>query len=266
MDISLVQIRGETNKCQRLIAKICVDNNYRLGYIFLVERQLVTIRTVSELRPIPDADAIETAVVDGWTCVVKKGEFGAGDRGVYFEIDSLLPLADERFSFLKKGAIGQEFHKLRTVKLRKQLSQGLLLPTSAFPELTTECADMAGTLGIIKWEPTLPVCLAGKVKGVFPSFVRKTDEERIQNMPSVLTDETQSHFEVSIKLDGSSMTVFHRDGEIGVCSRNLQLIESEENTLWQVVKRLHMDKVLLKIGRNVAVQGELIGAGDSGKP
>jgi len=229
-----------------------------------VERQLVTIRTVSELRPIPDADAIETAIVDGWSCVVKKGTFAAGDPAVYFEIDSLLPLADSRFSFLNKSTTGREFHRLKTIKLRKQLSQGLLLPVAEFPELTPDCSDMAAALGITKWEPVVPAHLAGIAKGLFPSFIRKTDEERIQNMPWVLVDEADSLFEVTVKLDGSSMTVFHRNGEIGVCSRNLELLESAENTHWQVVKRLQLDEALLQLKRNVAIQGELMGPGIQG--
>jgi len=229
-----------------------------------VERQLVTIRTVSELRPIPDADAIETAVVDGWTCVVTKGTFAAGDSAVYFEIDSLLPLADSRFTFLNKGSAGREFHRLKTIKLRKQLSQGLLLPVAEFPELRPDCSDMAAVLGIRKWEPVVPAHLAGIAKGLFPSFIRKTDEERIQNMPWVLADEADSLFEVTVKMDGSSMTVFHRNGEIGVCSRNLELLETPENTHWQVVKRLQLDEVLVQLKRNVAIQGELMGPGIQG--
>ncbi len=229
-----------------------------------MERQLVTIRTVSELRPIPDADAIETAVVDGWTCVVKKGTFAAGDSAVYFEIDSLLPLADSRFTFLNKGSAGREFHRLKTIKLRKQLSQGLLLPVAEFPELRPDCSDMAAVLGIRKWEPVVPAHLAGIAKGLFPSFIRKTDEERIQNMPWVLADEADSLFEVTVKMDGSSMTVFHRSGEIGVCSRNLELLETPENTHWQVVKRLQLDEVLVQLKRNVAIQGELMGPGIQG--
>lgn len=98
-------------------------------------RKLATVRRVAELLPIPNADAIECAVVDGWKVVVKKGEFRPGDEGVYFEIDSLLPVRDERFSFLAKGAVGQEYARLRTIKLRGQISQGLLLPASTFPEL-----------------------------------------------------------------------------------------------------------------------------------
>lgn len=101
-------------------------------------RKLVTVRTVDAIRPIPGADAIECAIVEGWTVVIKKGEFAVGDRCVFFEIDSFLPLDDPRFTFLEKAAITwneQRGVRLRTMKLRGQISQGLILPLSQFSEI-----------------------------------------------------------------------------------------------------------------------------------
>ena len=102
-------------------------------------RKLVTIREISNIQPIPDADAIEVATVGGWKVVVKKGEFSIGDLGLYFEVDSFLPETDERFQFLMKSGVrtfeGERGHVLRTARLRKQLSQGLILPLQLFPEI-----------------------------------------------------------------------------------------------------------------------------------
>lgn len=228
------------------------------------ERKLVTIREVAELREIPGADAIETAVVDGWAVVVKKGEFKVGDKGVYFEIDSFLPLSDPRFAFLanKKTTFnGVEGARLRTIKLRGQLSQGLLLTLRDFPELenTDVGADYAAILGVTKWEAPVPAQLSGKVKGFFPTFLRKTDQERIQNMTWVFEREKDSLFEVTVKLDGSSCTIFHDRGEVGVCSRNIQLEETEDNLFWKVARKTGLLDALPKLGRNIAVQGELMG-------
>ncbi|MCH8618212.1 hypothetical protein [Undibacterium sp. TS12] len=89
-------------------------------------RELVTIRQVSSIKPIVGADAIECASVDGWSVVVKKNEFKPGDACVYIEIDSFLPLQDERFAFLAKNKTScndREGTRLRTVKLRGQISQ-----------------------------------------------------------------------------------------------------------------------------------------------
>ena len=93
-------------------------------------RKLATIRKIDEIRPIPDADAIECAVVGGWTVVVKRGEFQVNDWAIYCEIDSWIPHTVA--PFLSKGQEPREFEgvkgeRLRTVKLRGTTSQGLLL-------------------------------------------------------------------------------------------------------------------------------------------
>ena len=102
-------------------------------------RSLVTIQRVKEISAIPDSDFLELAHVMGWQCVVKKGEFKEGALGVYYEVDSFLPL-DERYEFLRNSSYrdnvdnGQGF-RIRTMKMRGQLSQGLLLPIENFSEL-----------------------------------------------------------------------------------------------------------------------------------
>jgi RNA ligase (TIGR02306 family) len=226
-------------------------------------RKLVTIRTVAEVLPIPGADKIELARVDGWQCVVKKGEFAPGAQGVYFEIDSWLPSNDTRFGFLekqfRKNHIGELGARIRTIKLRGQLSQGLLLPVSDFPELCAAAnEDLAPLIGVSKWEPPMPACLAGVARGNFPYFLRKTDQERVQNIPHYLED--PALYEVTVKLDGSSMTVYNNDGQFGVCSRNLDLTETDGNTFWSVARAYGLPMKLAKFG-NIAIQGELIGEG-----
>ena len=198
-------------------------------------RKMATIRKIDALLPIVGADAIECAVVGGWTCVVKKGEFTVGDLAVYLEIDSWVPT--ELAPFLSKGKEPREFEgikgeRLRTVKLRGQLSQGLLLPleptcTSIESELI-EGLDVSLPLNIVKWERPMNAQLAGMAKGNFPSLIPKTDQERCQNLVTeiaqAITDRLQ--FEVTEKLEGSSMTVYLIDGVFGVCSRNLDLKET----------------------------------------
>jgi RNA ligase (TIGR02306 family) len=244
-------------------------------------RKLATIRTIDELRPIPGADAIECAVVGGWTVVVKKGEFTAGDAAVYCEIDSWIPTA--LAPFLSKGAEPRVFdgiagERLRTVKLRGQLSQGLLLNYWDFPEVVTAfhktrladsgLFDVTELLGIVKYEAPVPAQLAGEVKGLFPGWIQKTDQERVQNLKEELEHwKSEQHlWEITEKLDGSSMTVYLRDGEFGVCSRNLELKPNPDNSLWKVALRNDLEGKLRALGRNVALQGELIGEGIQGNP
>lgn len=238
-------------------------------------RKLASIRRIDAIRPIPGADAIECAQVGGWTVVVKRGEYTAGDLAVYCEIDSWIP--NSLAPFLSRGQPPREYdgipgERLRSVRLRGQLSQGLLLPLdptcNAIVSELFEGLDVSVPLGIVKWEAPIPAQLAGEVRGAFPGFIPKTDQERVQNLSAELADwrQRQLCWEVTEKLDGSSMTVYYRDGEVGVCSRNLELRDTESNTLWQVAHREGIVSCLLDLRFNVAVQGELIGEGIQGNP
>ena len=240
-----------------------------------MQRQLVTLRKISELLPIEGADQIEIAKVDGWQCVVKKGVFKVDDIALYFEIDSLLPMRPQ-FEFLrprgtKKMIIDQkevEGYRLRTIRLKGQLSQGLLLPVSDFFQNCTlsSSEDITDFLDVIKYEAPIPACLAGTMKGNFPSFIAKTDQERVQNiMQDLVAYESQS-FEVTEKLDGSSMTVYINDGEFGVCSRNMDLKETEGNTFWRVAREMDLENKMKEMGGDFALQGELCGPVIQGNP
>jgi RNA ligase (TIGR02306 family) len=232
-------------------------------------RKMATIRKIDLLRPIEGADAIECAIVGGWTVVVKKGEYTAGDLAVYCEIDSFIPTAIAPF-LTKPGQYAKTFEgvegeRLRTMKLRGQLSQGLLLPIPNAIQFA-EGEDVSELFGIVKYEAPVPAELAGEVKGMFPSVIPKTDQERVQNLKAELaewlTDEL--HWEVTEKLEGSSMTVYVRDGDVGVCSRNLDLKHNTDNSLWRAAYRYELPAKLAHIGRNIAIQGELVGNGIQG--
>ena len=281
-------------------------------------RKLATIRRIADIQPIEGADAIVVATVDGWKVVVKKDEFAVGDLAVYLEIDSWVP--HELAPFLSKGQEPREYNgvkgeRLRTVKLRGQVSQGLLLkidetirelphqfvqylpggyvqfgdlePVRLF-EVDT---DLTEILGVQKWEAPIPAQLQGQARGTFPtSLIPKTDQERIQNCfgeiqkrakrfatekiwnaetqtleehPVVLPEDFEEPtYEVTLKLDGSSCTIFRWEGELRVCSRNLELKINEEN------KDNTFVSMALKIGDRIpdgiAVQGELMGPGIQG--
>jgi RNA ligase (TIGR02306 family) len=241
-------------------------------------RKLVTLRCISDVSPIPDADAIEVVTVDGWKIVTKKGEFEKNDPCVYFEIDSVLPIRPE-FEFLRKSSYikteDYEGFRLKTIKLRKQVSQGLVLPLRAFPDMNFnyiyEDQDLSGLFGVIKYEPKIPVLMTGTIAGAFPTNIPKTDEERIQNLVSSIKDWTDNpgmnQWEVTEKVEGSSLTVFfdrNSDTKFGVCSRNWMLKEESDNTQWKLINKLDLKNKLEDIGKSIAIQGELIGPGVQG--
>jgi RNA ligase (TIGR02306 family) len=235
-------------------------------------RKMASIRKIDDIRPIDGADAIECAVVGCWTVVVKKGEFAVGDLAVYCEIDSWIPT--ELAPFLSKGKEPREYEgvrgeRLRTVKLRGQLSQGLLLNLDTalpFTNSFQEGDDVSEVLNILKWEMQVPAQLAGQVKGNFPSLIPKTDQERCQNLVKEIAGAIESglRFEVTEKLEGSSMTCYVIGGEFGVCSRNLDLKRDEHNTFWKVAIEEDIEEKMRQFGEDFAIQGELIGPGIQG--
>lgn len=230
------------------------------------ERKLATIRRIAEIKDIDGADVIEAVRVDGWWVVAKKGEYQVDQLALYLEVDSFVPTEIAPF-LTKAGHEPKEFEgvkgeRLRTVKLRGQLSQGLLLPISSLPSVlqieAEEGSDVTEALGVLKWERPISPQLYGQAKGSFPSFLRKTDQERVQNIGRTLESYINETFEVTIKLDGSSCTIFVKDEEDGVCSRNLELKRDENNAFWRIALDYDIHKKIRAYGKNIAVQGELI--------
>jgi RNA ligase (TIGR02306 family) len=238
-----------------------------------MERKLAHIETILKLEPIPGADLIEKATILGWSVVVRKDEFKVGDKCIYVEIDSILPERSE-FEFLRLVHF-----RIKTTKRKGCISQGICFPLSILAEKyfplceqfgspLPEGTDVTEILGIQKWEPYVPAQLAGEVKGSFPDFLFKSDETRIQAVPELLEKHQGKKFYVSEKCDGSSMSVFLNNGVFGVCSRNLELRETEGNSFWKVARELNLESKLMgevnKLPLNVALQGELVGPGVQG--
>ena len=234
-------------------------------------RKLATIQRIAEIKYIPDADLIQAYRVGGWWVVSKKGEFAVDSLVTYLEIDSFVPT--ELAPFLSKGKEPREYmgvkgERLVTRKFKKQVSQGLILPLSTCSHVDSalfEGLDVTFPLNILKWEAPEEF-ISADAKGNFPSFIPKTVQERIQNLSKEfdlwLTD--KSVWQKTEKIHGMSLTCFVKDGEYGVCSRNLELKEDENNTYWKIVKSYDLINKIKSTGRNLAFQGEGYGSSISG--
>lgn len=229
-------------------------------------RKLATIRRIEEVKPINGADLIQAYRVDGWWLVDKKDAYQVGDLAIYCELDSWIP--NELAPFLSKGKHPRVFNgvageRLRTIRLKGQLSQGLLLPV---PEsfVKVEGMDCTDALGITKWEPEVPAQLAGNIKGLFPPEIPKTDQERIQNIN--LEEYMDDLYEVTEKLHGSSCTFYlDCEGTFHVCSRNWDLKRDENNAYWNAAIMNEVEERMReKSLYGFALQGELCGAGING--
>lgn len=265
-------------------------------------RKLVSIQKIVAIKPIEKADAIEVAQVLGWECVVKKSEeFKVGDLVCYIEIDSIVPDKPE-FEFLRDRKF-----RVKTIKLRGQVSQGLVLPLSILPKGNyKEDDDVTDILGVKKYDPQAEVeqrlveqklaTTNNKIhkffskypwyrklffkpkKSSFPSFIKKTDEDRIQLFPHICEQQKDTTFIATEKIDGQSGTYFlvkkpkkflFFDGgyEFGVCSRNLHLPKEDNSSYWTIAKQYNIKKILETIiGNNqfVVLQGEILGTGIQG--
>jgi len=275
-----------------------------------MERKLATIQLVESLTPIEGADRIETAHVLGWEVVVKKGEFQVGDKVVYIEVDSILPEVPA-FEFMRERRF-----RVKTIKLRKQISQGLVLPmieVGLVPSYYSIGHDVTALLHITKYDPQQleedkllaqkeafhrgriqkflykykwyrNLFLKTKKKDKFPSFISKTDEERIQNMPQILPLIKGKGLLVDIteKIDGQSGTYFLLRERVktwygktktsylfGVCSRNLHLPNKDNSSYWQMAEKYAIKNVLLQMldyydNDLIVLQGEIYGEGIQG--
>lgn len=246
-------------------------------------RKLVTYQRIDTLSPIEGADRIELAGVLGWKCIVKKGEFKVGDICLFHEVDSYVPVvapatnwSNSLYAFLEKTTHKSTGRcRIRTMKLKGQLSQGLALPASMLKGMSSEVReqvigqDMTEFLGVIKYE--VPEeggnIMHSTGRRPWPGYAPpKTDEVRIQSEPDLLTELLQAGDLVATqKLDGSSITVIHRlDGTFTVCSRNFEVfdVEGQRGSVYRsAVAQLGLRDTLPP---GTAIQGELVGPGIQG--
>lgn len=279
------------------------------------KRALVYITTLDEIKPIEGYDRVEYGRVGGWWCIINKADnMQVGDKVVYFEVDSKVPSNDERFAFLEK-----RHYKIKTLKMCKVLSQGLIMPITAFPELEGKdvITDVTGILKVTyaeaednvrkngnpnakyesmrarhkklfkkpwakwmmkrAWGRKVMFFFFGKKKDNpkgFPTFISKTDEERVENQPWRIGD--GKNYLCTEKLDGTSCTyALERKGknkfEYYVCSRNVrqrdrdQECYHESNIYWELEDKYsieyHLKDYLVSHPelKWVCIQGEGVG-------
>lgn len=236
-------------------------------------RKLASIQRIWKIEPIEGADKIELAHVLGWQCVVNKGQFQPMDAGVYFEIDSFLPIRPEfefmRTSSYKKTDIMGEGFKLRTMRFRGQISQGLLLPLGSFPEIPADIelgADVTELLGVRKWEIEERATTGGTVIGNLPYDIPHTDETRVQENPELIQAFAGLEYYISTKMDGSSHSIGVDENGFHVTGHNYEYKDDGSSSFYELVKaRKYQEKVESFVKENglstLTIQGELCAPG-----
>lgn len=241
-------------------------------------RKLASIQYVHDITPIDGADRIELAHVLGWQVVVNKGQFKVGDHAVYFEVDSFLPI-EPRFEFLRKSSykksdlLGDGF-RLKTAKLRGEISQGLLMPLSDFPEITTDeiGRDVTETLKVRKYEIEERATAQGTIIGELPSDIPFTDEQRVQASPELIKELDGQPYYITTKMDGSSHSIeLNADNEFIVTGHRYQYLDDGKSSFYGFVKKMGFEQKLRALkaelgAKSIVVQGEFCAPGIQSNP
>jgi RNA ligase (TIGR02306 family) len=247
-----------------------IKNNFvKPENVTIPEKPMVTVEKIVSIDTIPGADLILSAGVLGWNVVVaKKDDFKVGDLCVYAVIDTVFPKHFTQTSFL-------ENKPLKTKKIRKVISQGLIIPLIHLADLNInledlkEGQDLTQIIGCMKYVSTEEINVYSPVNKLnrFPiDLVPKTDEPRLQNIVSVLEDIKSDDIYVTRKEDGTSATyIFHNDTFM-MCSRNLIITVNDQSTkhYYHIAEKFNIENVLRNYGKNIAVQGEIVGPGING--
>lgn len=261
-------------------------------------RALAHIEEINSIMPIENKDRIVLATVLGWTVIVQK-DFNVGDKVVFAEIDSVFPEKPE-FEFLRSKKF-----RIKTMKMAGVISQGIVFPLSILPEGEYNIGDdVTDILGITQYEPTMDkeetdtesiksdtkhypkflmrmswfrkLVLPKKQAKGFPSFISRTDENRVQNCPFYLNMDCK--WIATEKVDGQSGSFtlqrvkgkhfWNKDTyDFAVCSRNLRIWNKDTSSYWTVAEKYNIEEILHKlIGDNewVAIQGECVASNIQG--
>ena len=218
-----------------------------------MDEGLVYVGKIIKLESIEGADFIESATVicgkgGKWRGIVKKGTFEVDGLCVVYLPDSVIPPSDD-FKFMEKHR-----WRVRMMKLKGAPSEVLI---TAPPRWEMEVGvDVTQVLGVKKYYKPISPHLQGVALGAFPSFIPKTDEPNYQSHGDLVEKLVGLPYYITVKMDGSSTTAYKYKGHFGVCSRNLELVESGENGYWEIANRYNLRE---NLPEGIALQWETCG-------
>ena len=225
------------------------------------------IGQIQELIQIPGAEKIESAIVNcgkggKWQGCVQKQTFSVGDKCMVFLQDSILPEIPE-FEHMRKHRF--RVRMCRFLKTPSEVLISPIAPSSSMEELPIG-EEISDIVGVTKYEKPISISIAGECKGNFPSFIPKTDEVNFQTIPDLIKDYIGYPCWITLKYDGTSATFYHRDGEVGVCSRNLEKKLTSQDVYNRIDKEYRITQQLQESNLNYAIQGEIYGPGIQKNP
>jgi RNA ligase (TIGR02306 family) len=235
------------------------------------ERSLASVVVIRKLVPIAGADQIRLAHVNGWQCVVKNSEFDReGELAIYFSIDSIPDLSDPNMETVKKRG-----GRIKTIKLRGVVSQGLLAPLSWMEcrgfdiSNLVEGQDVTQQMGVTKYihedeqyQYDIPDGLAKtSTHRAFPHGIPRTEERRLQDHPNFLEYISNRNVIITRKEDGCSATFVYCNQDYLVAGRNIvwSSDSSVSHHYFRISEAFGLEDKMRSLDRQLAIQGEIVG-------
>jgi RNA ligase (TIGR02306 family) len=222
----------------------------------------------------PNADALELAVVGGYRAVVKKGQYLTGDIAVYIPEQAIVPAALLSELGLTGRLAGKTADRVCAVRLRGELSQGIVCSPGALSAEDLELAfsqrkDLSETLGITKWKPEVPEGFGGELVSA-PEFLPWLDMENLKRFPDVFAP--GEVIEATEKVHGSSgCCLWSEDtgfmvSSRGLSSKYLAIQENPDNVYWRAARTNNLEEVCRGVAQHygaelVVLYGEVFGSG-----
>lgn len=237
----------------------------------------VEVTRIEEVVPHPNADRLDLVRIRGWKAVAAKGAHAAGDAVVYIPEDAVVPEPVLEAMGLVGKLAGKARNRVRAIRLRGELSQGLVMTLDQLRALAPAAGedegalapgtDVAEALGITKYEEPIPEHLAGRALP-WPAWMRRyTDLENVKNFPGVLRDGEPVVFTEKLHGACAAFGMAEEEGELRVASRNVCLAPDERNAYWKAAAAHgiaeHLRALLAETGARAAiVYGEVLGVQD----
>jgi RNA ligase (TIGR02306 family) len=225
------------------------------------------------ILPHPNADALELAVVGGYHAVVRKGQYRSGDVAVYIPEQAIVPDSLLEELGLVGRLAGSKKNRIKTVRLRGEVSQGIVCSPAALSSADLLAAleagqDLSEVLGIVKWFPKVPTSFGGILVAV-PDLHPWISIENIQRYPTIFA--AGELVEATEKIHGIACAITLVDGELFVSSRGysakrLAIVENPDNIYWRAVRAHSLDVLCKEIAADlgassVGLFGEVYGSG-----
>ncbi|MGW1327233.1 RNA ligase (ATP) [Streptomyces antibioticus] len=237
-----------------------------------------TLRVTAEVLTVhehPNADALELAQVGLYRAVVAKGAYRTGEAALYIPEQAVLPLALVEELGLTGRLAGGNSDRVKAVRLRGELSQGIVCRPRALADVdwaraAAEGTDFAERLGIVKWVPPIPPTMNGDVEAA-PDLLPWVDIENIQRHPAIF--EPGEPVVLTEKLHGSACLLTYVADEQrvyvsskGFGAKSLALKEDPRNLYWRAVRGHGVAETAARLAarlgaRRVGIFGEVFGAG-----